>query len=1313
MTSRAARERTLEIEATTSGEACTTYDNTATATATNAPSDTDNAVIHCLKPSISITKTAEKSPIDAGDTAKFTIAVSNAGPGAAYAVKVKDPLPSGLTWSEDSADCSIAADPGNANLPTLFCDYADLASGASRSVNLTATTSFQACATYANTASVSGSNFATKQASDTIECKKADLQVVKSAVATTVDAGDAIGFSMVTSNTGAGTAKSATLNDPLPAGVTWTIASQDDTTAPLECAITGAADSQVLHCDYGDLAPNATRTVSVSAQTSYTNCATYDNTATVDAANTPADNDSATITCKTADLTVVKTPDNQVVDAGDSISFSMVTSNTGAGTAKSATLNDPLPAGVTWTIASQDDTTAPLDCAITGAAGSQVLHCDYGNLAPNATRSVSVSAATSFTKCAIYDNTATVDASNTPADSDDGKITCKTADLKVVKTPDDQVVNAGDPISFNMVTSNAGQGTAKSVVLNDPLPAGVTWAIASQDDTSAPLECAITGAADSQVLHCDYGNLAPNATRTVSVSAQTSFTNCSVYDNTATVGSGNTPTDSDDAKITCKAAGLHVVKTADTAVVDAGDPVGFSMVTSNTGAGTAKSATLNDPLPAGVTWAIASQDDTSAPLECAITGAAGSQTLHCDYGDLGPAATRTVAVTAQTSFDACSTYDNTATVDADNTPADSDDATVTCKKPALDLTKLAVETTVSAGDKVGFTIATQNTGEGTAKDVTLSDPLPAGVTWSIASQDDTTAPLECAITGAPGSQTLDCSYGDLASHAVRTVKVEAQTDEDACATYDNTATATADNAPGDSDRAVIDCLKPHVTITKTAANSPINAGESASFTITVKNDGPAQSTGTAKAVTLKDPLASALTWTAGGANASDCTIAASQLDCDFGDLAPGATKVVTVTAPTTKAECATYENTATVDGTNFAAKTASDTVVCQKPGLTVDKVATAATVDPGDPITFKISSANSAGEGAGVAKSVTLHDPLPAGVTWSIAGQDDETAPLDCAISGGDGNQVLDCAYGDLNPGAARTVTVTATTSFEQCGVYDNTATLSASNAAQVQDGATITCRPPATVRIKKVVDGVAADATKFGFQSTLTPNAENRSGDFQLSQDDGTTSFTVRADGTTYSIKELEPYTAGYKFVSAACVQDALQAESRSKNTTTDEQRTTTVKPVSGASYTCTFVNTKLASSLLVLKGPKTQSVYLDGSASYTYDVSNPGSSDLTNVTLTDDKCSAISAPDKSTAVDPDNNGDDLLENGETWRYTCTVKAADLFKTDGGPVTNTATATRQGPGGQHADRQGHRGHEPAGAGHRDRQDRPGNRDRR
>jgi hypothetical protein len=68
-------------------------------------------------------------------------------------------------------------------------------------------------------------------------------------------------------------------------------------------------------------------------------------------------------------------------------------------------------------------------------------------------------------------------------------------------------------------------------------------------------------------------------------------------------------------------------------------------------------------------------------------------------------------------------------------------------------------------------------------------------------------------------------------------------------------------------------------------------------------------------------------------------------------------------------------------------------------------------------------------------------------------------------------------------------------------------------------------------------------------------------------------------------------------------------------------------------------------------------------GSVTYTYVVTNTGNMPLSNVSLGDDKCDAISAPTGDT------NANEKLDVGETWTYTCTM---DVKAT----ITNVATAT-------------------------------------
>ena len=68
-------------------------------------------------------------------------------------------------------------------------------------------------------------------------------------------------------------------------------------------------------------------------------------------------------------------------------------------------------------------------------------------------------------------------------------------------------------------------------------------------------------------------------------------------------------------------------------------------------------------------------------------------------------------------------------------------------------------------------------------------------------------------------------------------------------------------------------------------------------------------------------------------------------------------------------------------------------------------------------------------------------------------------------------------------------------------------------------------------------------------------------------------------------------------------------------------------------------------------------------GSVTYTYTVTNPGSAPLSNITVTDNKCSPV------TYVSGDMNADKVLETNETWTYTCTTNITQT-------TTNTATAT-------------------------------------
>jgi uncharacterized repeat protein (TIGR01451 family) len=116
--------------------------------------------------------------------------------------------------------------------------------------------------------------------------------------------------------------------------------------------------------------------------------------------------------------------------------------------------------------------------------------------------------------------------------------------------------------------------------------------------------------------------------------------------------------------------------------------------------------------------------------------------------------------------------------------------------PCLNFSKTPSANSVAAGSPIGYTIALSNnaaTGTGAATAAALNDPLPGGtgIAWSIS--PTYAGPGTCAVAGAVGSQTLACSFGDVAGGGSALVHVTSGTSISSCAAYPNTATLSATN----------------------------------------------------------------------------------------------------------------------------------------------------------------------------------------------------------------------------------------------------------------------------------------------------------------------------------------------------------------------------------------------------------------------------------------------------------------------------------------------------------------------------------------
>ena len=224
-----------------------------------------------------------------------------------------------------------------------------------------------------------------------------------------------------------------------------------------------------------------------------------------------------------------------------------------------------------------------------------------------------------------------------------------------------------------------------------------------------------------------------------------------------------------------------MTKTADSATVSAGSQIGFTVTVANTGPAAATSLLMTDTLPSGtgVSWSI---ETNPVPTGWSLVTSSGKQILTFSSSSFAIGST-SVHVISSTTSGSCKQYDNIARATASNqtgTVADTASTTVNC--PNLSLVKkpdTSGETngSITPPDSARFFIKVWNsaaTGTGTAKNVVLTDTLPADLTWISDEKTKCVDPIG-TVTGTDTKthQRLFCNIGTLAPGDTFKVKLAA------------------------------------------------------------------------------------------------------------------------------------------------------------------------------------------------------------------------------------------------------------------------------------------------------------------------------------------------------------------------------------------------------------------------------------------------------------------------------------------------------------------------------------------------------------
>ncbi len=858
---------TATISSSTPEPATPVNPNTASVTTTVVP-----------QANLSLIKTDSPDPVGVGQNLTYSIVVSNGGPSAATAVTLTDTLPAGVTF------VSAASTQGTCTgTTTVTCSIGTLTNGASATATIVVKPT--ASGTLTNTASVTAAegdpNIANNTATAiTVVNPAVDLAITKTDAPDPVLLGGNINYTISVVNNGPSAATNTIVTDALPASVTFVSATPSQGTCSGTTTVTcnlgtvgsGGGSASIVIVVTAMSPGTITNTASVTATETDTN--TANNTATTTTAVSPA-----------ANLSVTKTDSPDPVGVGQNLTYTIVTTNAGPSPATNVTLTDALPAGVTFVSASSTQGTC---------SGTTTVTCSIGTLANGAAATATI--VVTPTAPGTLTNTATVTAAEGDPNTANNSATAITVvnpavDLAITKTDAPDPVLLGGNINYTISVVNNGPSAATNTIVTDALPASVTFVSAT------PSQGACSG---TTTVTCNLGTVGSgggSASIVIVVTAMSPGT----ISNTASVTATETDTNTANNTATTTtavgpAANLSVTKTDSPDPVGVGQNLTYTIVTSNAGPSVATGVTLVDTIPAGVTFISA----TASQGACVGTGP-----VTCNLGTLGLGGSATVTIVVQPT--APGTILNQVSVSATegdpNTANNSASAsTIVGASANLSVTKTDSPDPVNVGQNLTYTIVVANAGPSPATNVTLTDALPAGVTFVSASSTQGT----CS-----GITTVTCSIGTLANGAAATATIVVNPTSPG--TLTNTATVSA--AEGDPNTAnnsasaiTVVGASADVKLAKTASPASIGVGNNVTYTVLVSNAGPSNATN----VMVTDVLPAQTMFVSASSTQGSCS-GTSTVTCSLGALANGASATVTIVATATSS--GTVSNTATVTAT--------------------------------------------------------------------------------------------------------------------------------------------------------------------------------------------------------------------------------------------------------------------------------------------------------------------------------------------------------------------------------------------------------------
>jgi uncharacterized repeat protein (TIGR01451 family) len=499
---------------------------------------------------------------------------------------------------------------------------------------------------------------------------------------------------------------------------------------------------------------------------------------------------------------------------------------------------------------------------------------------------------------------------------------CASADLAITNSGSPAVVLPGGNITYTQTVTNNGPLDAVNAVFNESVPANTTFQSIS---TNAGWTCVTPAVGATGNITCTNPDFAANASITytvvVKVLPATQY-GTQIVDVDNIVSGTKDPNLANNSAIATSTvavasqADLAVTNAASAPAVVAGNTVTMTAVVINNGPAASAFAVFTEAIPANTTLGAAFVPPSGWSCNTIAVGATG--TLTCTNNPFAAGGSSTFPVVLQVTAGTASGTVISAVADVTASTTDpnyaNNEATATTIVASAGQADLAVRSTglpnpVTPGNNITYTQSITNIGptaitaSGTTN-VTFTDAIPANAALGAAF----TAPAgwTCNTIAVGATGTFACTLNSGQTLAIGAtvnfplvVKVNLGTALGTTITNTPNISSSVTDPNGSNNTATVNTLvasptQADLSIVKTASPEPVNQGTTLTYTIVVKNGGPAL----AQNVTVSDPIPAQVAYTTSVPSMGTCSYSGptTTVTCNLGTLAVGSAAVITISA---------------------------------------------------------------------------------------------------------------------------------------------------------------------------------------------------------------------------------------------------------------------------------------------------------------------------------------------------------------------------------------------------------------------------------